>query len=334
MPAEPRTDSDAPRATVVIPARNEEQWLPSCLDSVLAQTEQAIQVIVVDGASTDRTAEIVKEYAARDHRVELLHNPKGIIPVSLNVALEHANAPWLVRVDAHASVPPGYVAKAVEHLETGRWGGVGGRKDGVGISPAGKAIAAAMASPFGVGGSAYHHATSVKTVDHIPFGAYPVALARELGGWNEEFTVNQDFEFDWRVRAAGHELLFDPELRIDWVCRQSVGDLYRQYRRYGRGRVRTVQHHPTSMLPRHLVPPALVVYLAGAALLALRRPRLGLGAGLAYAAGVAFASAATAGEVEPEARRYLPGAFVAMHVGWGVGFWRGLAAALIGRSPT
>ena len=318
----------------MIPARNEEHWIGACIESVLAQTEPDLQVVVVDGSSTDGTVGIVESIAARDPRVELLHNPRGIIPVSLNLALAAARAPWLVRIDAHASVPPDYVARAVAHLESGTWGGVGGRKDGVGLTPAGKAIAAAMASPFGVGGSTYHHGTSVRTVEHIPFGAYPVDVARELGGWNEEFTVNQDFEFDWRVRESGRDLLFDPALRIDWLCRQSVADLYRQYRRYGRGRVRTVMHHPRSIRPRHLVTPALVVYLAAAGLIGLRRPRLALAAVAPYVAGIAVATATTAADVAPEARRHLPGAFVAMHVGWGVGFWRGLWAALNGRSPT
>src|SRR5207249_2496031 len=128
-----------------------------------------------------------------------LHNPAGSIPRSLNVALQAARGAWLVRIDAHATVPPDYVSRAVAHLRRDGVGGVGGRKDGEGVTPAGKAVAAAMASKFGVGDSAYHWATSVREVDHIPFGAYPTQLARRLGGWDERLTVNQDFEFDYRV---------------------------------------------------------------------------------------------------------------------------------------
>lgn len=317
--------------TVVVPARNEQDHIEACLDSVLGQTYRNLEVLVVDGASTDRTPEIVRDYAARDPRVHLLHNPRGIIPVSLNIAVAETRGRWLVRVDSHAAVPPDYVGRAVDHLRTGRWGGVGGRKDGVGRTPAGKAIAAAMASPFGVGNSTYHYGTEPQPVEHIPFGAYPVDLVRELGGWNEDLRVNQDFEFDWRVRLAGRQLLFDPALRIDWYCRQSVRDLFAQYRRYGKGKVKVAALHPASVRPRHLMAPLLVAWLAMAALVGLRRPLVAALAVAPYPAAVAVATRRTAPNVGREARRHLPAAFAAMHLGWGLGFWEGVREILARR---
>ena len=248
--------------TVVVPARNEEANLGPCLSSILEQDWPNLQVLVVDGASTDGTAAIIESFARRDPRVELLVNPDRTIPRSLNLALRAARGSWLVRVDAHACVPPDYVRRLMRHLESGAWGGVGGRKDGQGVTPAGRAIAAAMASPFGVGNSTYHHGRCVRTVDHIPFGAYPTALARELGGWDERLLANEDFEFDYRVRRHGRQLLFDPELKIGWQCRQSVPDLFRQYRRYGRGKADVARLHPASLQPRHVVAPGLLGHAA------------------------------------------------------------------------
>lgn len=313
-----------PIATVVVPAKNEEDAIAACLDSVLAQDETRLQVIVVDGASSDRTPDIVKGYAERDARVEILYNPRQIIPVSLNLALGAARAPWLVRVDAHAVVPPDYVRRAVAHLETGRWGAVGGRKDGVGRTPAGKAIAAAMASPFGVGNSTYHYGTAPTEVDHVPFGAYPVAVVKELGGWNEDLRVNQDFELDYRLRASGRTILFDPELHIDWDCRQSIRELFRQYRRYGRGKAKVAALHPRSAAPRHLVAPCFVAWLVIALVTGLRWPRLAAVAVTPYGVALALASARSARSLPPESRRWVPAAFAAMHIGWGLGFWEGI----------
>jgi succinoglycan biosynthesis protein ExoA len=310
--------------TVVIPARDEEHFIGRCLESILAQDHANLQVIVVDGASRDRTAAVVRGYAALDPRVELLGNPDAIIPKSLNAAVRAARGRWLVRVDAHATIPPGYVARAVGHLASGAWGGVGGRKDGVGTSPAGLAVAAAMASRFGAGPSTYHHGTSVRTVDHIPFGAYPTELVRALGGWDEQLAVNQDFEFDYRVRLAGHELLFDPELSIAWQSRQSIPELFSQYRRYGRGKTAVLLMHPGSIGLRHLAAPALVAWVAGAAALGVRRPRTTAVAMAPYVAAVAVASLVTARKVQgASARLRIPAAFAAMHFGWGIGFWEG-----------
>lgn len=318
---------------MVVPARNEERFIDDCLHSVLSQTYSNLEVIVVDGASTDATPSLVRAHVGRDPRVSLLENPAGTIPKSLNLALGAARGRWLVRVDAHSTVLPDYVSRAIEHLRTGRWGGVGGRKDGVGVTPAGRAIAAAMASRFGVGNSVYHHGTRLQTVDHVAFGAYPVALVRRLGGWDERLLANEDFEFDHRVHSAGHQLLFDPALLIRWHCRQSIGDLFRQYRRYGRAKVEVLSLHPDSARPRHLAVPALVLFAAATGIGAVARPRLAAKLLGPYVFAVAAASAATASKVDGEARPFVPAAFAAMHFGWGVGFWQGVAAKVVAAAP-
>jgi len=326
----PASDSapHEPRVTVVVPVRNERGAIGACLDSLLAQTEPDMQIIIVDGASDDGTPDYVLERARADPRIELHHNPQRTVPYAMNVALAATRARWLVRVDAHAAVPPGYVARAVELLESGDWGGVGGIKRGIGKTSAGKAVAAAMASPFGVGGSIYHYGKEPQEVEHVPFGAYPTEVARSIGGWGEEFTVNQDFEFDHRVREAGHKILFDPSLVIDWESRQSIRALWKQYRRYGKGKAKVVLRHPESIRPRHLLPPMFVGYLAAAGALAVvQRDRRGLAvlAVSPYALALAAASVHTGRTIDDAAARPLvPLAFMAMHIGWGVGFWEGL----------
>jgi succinoglycan biosynthesis protein ExoA len=336
-PPEPSLDGpDDELVTVVIPARDEERSIGACLDSVLVQDQSNLQVVVIDGSSVDRTREIVRRYALRDPRVELVENPTPTISGSLNLGLAEARGRWLVRVDAHSSVPPGYVRTLVGHLRTGRWGGVGGRKDGVGATRTGRAIAAAMASPFGVGGSRYHYATRPQTVDHVPFGAYPTSLLRELGGWDERLPANEDYELDYRIRRTGRPLLLDPAVAIAWRCQQSIGDLFRQYRRYGRGKARVASLHPSSLKLRHVGPPALVAAWTAAVPLAVWWPWILAAAILPYALALAIGAAVTAPKAGRSAnRRAIPLAFLAMHVGWGIGFWHGVwdvAGALLRRS--
>lgn len=322
-----RQPEDGDLVTVAIPVRNEGATIRRCLESVLAQTHRHLQVLVVDGESTDDTVAIVEEFAARDPRVELLVNPQRIVPSSLNLALEAAQGVWWVRNDGHSTLPPDYVELAVAHLRTGRWGGVGGRKDAVADTDQGRAVAAALASPFGVGNSTYHHGTDEQAVDHVPFGAYPVAVLRELGGWDEDMVTNQDYEFDYRVRLSGRELLFDPALRIDWRCPSSIRAFARQYRRYGRGKVNTLLRHPESGAVRHYVAPALVAGLVvGAVLMPFRRLRsLALAPFVAYGLALTAASALAARTVRGiRSRLALPAAFAAMHLSWGAGFWEEL----------
>lgn len=311
--------------TVVIPARNEEAFIESCLDSVASQDARNLQIIVVDGDSTDATAEVVRRYAERDPRVELLHNPHRIVPSSLNVALRATRGTWFVRVDAHATVPPDYVSRAVAHLRTGTWGGVGGRVEAIGLTPAGKAIAAAMGSRFGIGNSIHHYGKEPVPADHVPFPAYPADLVREVGGWDEDLVINQDFEFDYRMGLQGHRLLYDPQLEIRYICRQSLKAAFRQFRRYGSGKVRVIARHPRSIRARHLAAPALVAWTAGALVLYARRPKLILAAMSPYLMALAVAGGIESRKLhDTGAKLRLPAAFAVMHFGWGIGFWQGM----------
>lgn len=315
--------------TVVVPAADEERFIGRCLDSVCAQEHTELQILVVDGGSTDRTAEVVRQRAERDRRIELLSHARRNIPSSLNLALRHARGRWLVRVDAHSTIPPDYVALAVERLREGRWGGVGGRKDGDATSAAGRAIAVAMGSKLGVGNSLYHHGTREQQTDHVAFGAYPVALLKELGGWNERITANEDFELDYRIREHGHRLLFDPRMRIAWRCRESTAELFRQYRRYGAGKVDVALLHPRSISPRHVMPPAFVLYAALAAVRGVRRPEVALAMVAPYLLAVGLESVRCGSRLQGmHERSRLPLAFASMHLGWGIGFWLGLVQRL------
>src|SRR4051812_47158172 len=194
---------DEQLVSVIVPARDEEHSIGATLEALRRQDHEQLQIIIVDGASSDRTVQVVERYRADDPRIELLHNPRQTIPTALNVALAAARGRWLVRMDAHSTVDDGYVSRAVARLREGRWAGVGGRKDGVATTPTGRAIAAALGSRFGVGSSMYHFGTTEQEVDHVPFGAYVTARVRELGGWDERLVANEDFEFDHRLRCSG-----------------------------------------------------------------------------------------------------------------------------------
>jgi succinoglycan biosynthesis protein ExoA len=323
-------DGAAPEVTVLVPARNEEATIDACLASVLAQDFRDLELLVVVNGSTDRTTEVVLARAATDPRVRLTVLGECSIPMALNAGLDRARGRWLVRVDGHSRIGPGYVRTAVDHLRTGRWLGVGGRKDAVAATPTGQAIAAVLSSPLAVGGSTYHHGTTAQVVDHVPFGCYPVDALRRAGGWDPRITVNEDFEMDQRLRREG-DLLFDPALRIEWHGRESIADLYRQYRRYGTGKPAVALAHPGSVRLRHLAPPALVGWLATAALVGLRRPALAAAAVAPYAVAVGGASAVIAHRLPRTARRAdVPPAVLAMQVGWGVGFWQGLGRMALG----
>lgn len=313
-----------PLVSVVIPILNEVRTIDRTVESVLGQSYPNLEVLAVDGMSEDGTLGKLAEWVDRDGRLTVIPNPARAIPAALNLALAAAAGEFLVRVDAHSTIPPDYVERLVGHLTQGGLAGVGGKKTAVGGPPNGIAIAAVLGSPFGVGGSAYHYATEPMETDHIPFGAYRVDLARQLGGWDERLLANEDFEFDVRVRQAGGKLFLDPTVEVLWKCRSRIRDLAGQYRRYGRGKADVAFLHPSEVRIRHFAPPLAVAALAGSAVLVPWLPILLPVAGGGYALAVIGLAIPIARPLSPRDRLRVPGALAAMQLAWGWGMWEGL----------
>ena len=88
-----------PKTTVVIPVYNAEKYLRECLDSVLGQTLRDIEVICVDDGSTDASAQILSEYAAKDARVRIFRQANSGAGAARNRALDEARGDSVVFID-------------------------------------------------------------------------------------------------------------------------------------------------------------------------------------------------------------------------------------------
>ena len=109
-----------PLVTVIMPVRNEEQFLPRCLDSLLANDypHERLEMLIADGMSTDRSREILAAYSQRFPFVRVLDNPARTAPTGLNVAIRQAQGDLIVRVDAHTVFAPDYIRQCVHLLQT------------------------------------------------------------------------------------------------------------------------------------------------------------------------------------------------------------------------
>lgn len=297
--------------TVAIPVLNEAAHIDRTLDAVAAQTyARIIEVLVVDGGSTDDTRTLVKR---RGGNVRLLDNPRRIQAAALNIALAEARGDVFVRVDGHCVIAADYVQRCVETLaETGA-AMVGGAMTPVADAWLSRGIAAAMTSPVGAGPARFHVGGESAWVDTVYLGAYRTAVARTVGGYREDVGVNEDSEFAIRVRREGG-VRFEPSIRSTYTPRSSLRAVVRQFYRYGRSRAATVRLHPADIAPRQLVAPLLVFGL----LTPWRRH-----VGAAYAA-VVVATGVRQVARDPRASLGLSLALPAMHLPWGLGFLRGL----------
>jgi succinoglycan biosynthesis protein ExoA len=310
---------EAPTICVVMPARDSGATIGAALGAVLEQDLHVDEVVVAVGPSDDGTLERARRIAATDPRVRVIANPSGRTPAALNAAIAASSGQVVVRVDAHAVLPAGYVRRAVDALRETGAGNVGGRQLPVGDTPFGRAVAAAMRSPLGAGGAAYRTGTTPGEVDTVYLGVFRREALEAVGGFDPRFVRNQDAELNLRLRRAGFTVWFDPTMEVAYRPRSSVRALASQYFQYGRWRRRTGREHPGSLGVRQLAAPAAVMVLAGAAgasaLARDARPLAAVGGGyLAVLLGGGVRAAGVRGG-GPAAL-----ALATMHLSWGVGF--------------
>jgi succinoglycan biosynthesis protein ExoA len=319
-----------PLVSVIMPVRNEAAYIERSLGAVLAQEYPAdrLEILVVDGMSGDGTREAVLAHAAADPRICLLDNPAGIVPPGLNIGIGRARGDIIVRVDGHCEIAPDYVRRCVEHLLAGHDGApveaVGGPIETIGETAEAEAIALAMSSWFGVGGSAFR---TIKDrpllVETVAFPAYRRATLQRLGPFDEELVRNQDDEYNYRLLKSGGRILLSPDIRSRYYSRGSLRSLWRQYYQYGYWKVRVMQKHPRQMRSRQFVPPAFVAGLAGSAALGMvfRPFRALLGVVLTlYLAANVVASLSLGREHAPRLLVIHP----ILHLSYGLGFLVGL----------
>ncbi len=312
-----------PPVSVVIPCHNGAQTIGATLAAVSSQDYPAINEIIIGLApSEDDTVSIVE--SINDPRIVLVANPSGATPDGLNAAIMATTGRVIVRVDAHALIPPGYISQAVATLLRTNAANVGGIQDATGTTPYETAVAAAMSSKFGVGNSPFHYGGTEGPTDTVYLGAFRRDVLDEVGLFDPTLIRNQDYELNNRIRDAGYKVWFDPKLKVNYRPRGSAQALARQYFQYGKWKRHVLRRDPSKIRARQLAAPLLVLGLVGSIIGGLWAQLLWLiPVGYVLACFVAALIAPTAGGLASKLR--LATVFPTMHLSWGLGFLFGRA---------
>jgi len=246
----------SPGISVILPVLNEQAHLEDSIRAILSQSYQGkFEVILALGPSQDSTNEIAHSLAAQDSRVILVENPSGRTAAGLNIALRASTQEVVVRVDAHAEIPNNYLQLVVEILRDSGAVNVGGIMGAEGVTFFETAVAAAMRSPFGVGGSRFHTGGNAGYVDTVYLGAFIRQAVIDAGGFDERFVRAQDWELNYRLRENGGKIFFDPRLHVTYRPRSNFRKLAKQYYEYGRWRRVIARKYPETINYRYLAPP-------------------------------------------------------------------------------
>ncbi|MBR6411952.1 MAG: glycosyltransferase [Alphaproteobacteria bacterium] len=97
--------------SIIIPVYNVEKYLPKCLDSLIHQTLQEIEIICINDGSRDRSLEILKEYAAKDNRIKIINQKNSGVGLARNVGIEKATGEYIGFIDSDDYVSDDYYEK-------------------------------------------------------------------------------------------------------------------------------------------------------------------------------------------------------------------------------
>jgi len=316
-------DSEDLSVSVIVPMRNEARHITACLRSLLAQSYQYYEVIVVDGMSEDGSPEVVAKLAEEHTRIRLLTNPHRLTSFALNLGLSVARGDVIIILGSHASVLPDFIAQNIATLLRTGADCVGGPIQSIAEGLVPKAISLAMSSPFGVGNALFRYSQKEGYVDTVAFGAYRREVFDRIGLFDERLGRNQDDEFNYRLRKLGGRILLDPRIKSSYYTRSSLPKLWQQYFQYGLWKVPVLAKHPEMTMLRQLVPFTFVSSLIVSGLLGLFNhlfAYLFLGIALSYVSVMLMFSFKIAAR---EGWRYLPVlplAFACLHLSYGLGF--------------
>lgn len=312
---------------IIIPCLNEENYIQGLVEKLVKDNEDLnVIIIIADGGSDDKTPIIAKQLEATYDNVSYLNNPARLQSAAVNLAVKEYGdqAKYLIRIDAHAEYPADFCKKLLEEaLEKDADSVVVSMKTH-GKKGFQKAVAAAQNSKLGNGGSAHRNAEKEgKWVDHGHHALMRIEAFKDVEGYDESFSHNEDAELDIRLRAAGYKIWLTGKTDMVYYPRSAPMPLFKQYFKFGEGRIRTILKHKVKPHLRQMIPvgvaPAVLLLILSPLYSPLGWPAL-VWASICVAYGIKLAVD------NHENENFLSGpAAMIMHFAWSLGFWKGLA---------
>lgn len=115
-----------PTVSVIVPVYNTAAYLSRCVESIVNQMHNDLQIILVDDGSTDESGAMIDEWQAKDARIEVYHQPNSGQSAARNVGLQHAKGEYITFVDSDDYIDADYLSSmlnvansAIDCVQTG-----------------------------------------------------------------------------------------------------------------------------------------------------------------------------------------------------------------------
>ncbi len=298
--------------------------------------QKEMELIFVDGRSTDKTREIIKSFQDDYSFIKLLDNPERTVPFAMNYGIKAAVGDTIIRIDAHSEFPPNYIRVLRERLFALKADNVGPvcltlpATDSIEA----KAIATALSSSFGVGNAYFRiGASKVMEVDTVPFGCFHRKVFDEVGMYDEELIRNQDDELNARIIKNGGKIFLLPDLMVKYYARDTIKKTRKMYYQYGLFKPLVNKKVGSPATVRQFFPMLFVLGLISGLMLSFVHPvflYIYLTVLALYSVGALFFSIKDARDKKEIL--FLPYIFLTLHLAYGWGYLIGIFKVLSGKS--
>jgi len=247
--------------SIIIPIYNEEKYIKACIQSILDSDfpKENMEILLVDGMSSDRTREIIQNLSAEYNFILLLDNQKKTAPIAMNIGVKEAKGEYIFILSAHARYDVNYFGTLVEYINTLNADCVGGvlETDVKNKNIKSNAIKEVLMHPFGVGNASFRIGSNeIRLVDTVAFGCYRKNTFETYGLFDEKLTRNQDIEFNKRIVNGGGKIYLVPNVRSTYFARENFLDLAKNNFANGYWNILTAYYTNTfsSLSLRHFIP--------------------------------------------------------------------------------
>ena len=221
------------KVSIIITARNEEKYLPMLFEDILNQTFplQNIEVVLMDSNSTDNTRLVMEEFKKNNETlsVQIVTNERQIQAAGFNEGVKHATGDVVLKIDAHSRIPADFVQKNVDEILAGAYVCGGNRPTVVdSADDFSKTLHIVEESALGSSIANYRKSNVKRKVNSIFHGMYRKEVFEKVGLADERLLRTEDNEFHYRVRKAGYDIIFNPEIESYQYIRPTFTKMIQQ----------------------------------------------------------------------------------------------------------
>lgn len=231
-----------PRVSIVVPGYNEEVVISNCVESILRSNYEDFEVILVDDGSTDGTARIMDEWAAKDHRVSSISQPNAGKGAALNRGFAASDGEVVLFVDADGVFGEETINEMLKGFNHPSIGAVCGDDRPINLNTVQTRLLTVIS----------HLGTGVVRRALALIGCLPIVSgnsgaflrsALNVAGNLDERIIGEDLELTWRIHKAGYQVNFAPRALVYAESPSTLRGLWKQRVRWARGLLQTIKIH-------------------------------------------------------------------------------------------